>query len=274
VNTRALRCWIGGLAVLGPGLPGWAASEAILAGAAPWTPSDCNLPPPSMLPPTERRRTSLAVRLALAAAAEAAAGEDRAALETVFASSNGDGAVVGAILENLADPAGAISPTQFHNSVHNAAAGYWSIGVGSTSPSISVGGHDDTVAAGLLQAVAAVSARRRRTLFCAYDAPLPPPLAAARHTTVPFAAAMVLLPEADPAAPAAARAKLDLRFRPGAPPAAAAADTPPDPLDALAAENPAARALPLLRALAARRPVSLRLPLLGDAALEMELAPC
>jgi hypothetical protein len=99
------------------------------------------------------------------------------------------------------------------------------------------------------------------------------PLAAARRTTVPFAAAMVLLPEADAAAPAAARARLDLRFRPGAPPAAAA-DPPPDPLDALAAENPAARALPLLRALAARRPVSLRLPLLGDAALEMELAPC
>ena len=36
---------------------------------------------------------------------------DAAALETVFASSNGDGAVVGAILETLSDPAGAISPT-------------------------------------------------------------------------------------------------------------------------------------------------------------------
>ncbi len=266
---RTVRCWVGGLAVLGPGLPGWKASEAALAGAAPWAPAEVSVPPPAMLAPTERRRASLAVRLALAAAAEAAAGEeDAAALETVFASSNGDGAVIGAILEELTDPAGAISPTQFHNSVHNAAAGYWGIGVGSTRPSVSVGGHDDTVAAGLLQAAAAASARRRRVLFCAYDAPLPPPLAAVRHTTVPFASAMVLLPEPDAAS---ARASLDLRFRPGPPPPAAPAA---DPLDALAAENPAARALPLLRALAARRPAALRLPLLGDASLEIELAPC
>jgi len=256
--------------VLGPGLPGWAASEAVLAGAAPWMPADCAVPPPAMLPPTERRRASLAVRLALAAAAEAAAGEaDAAALDTVFASSNGDGAVVGAILETLSRPDGAISPTQFHNSVHNAAAGYWGIGVGSASPSISVGGHDDAVAAGLLQAAAAVSARRRRVLFCAYDAPLPPPLAAVRRTTVPFAAAMVLLPEPG----ASARAALDLRYRGGEPPLAPAAASA-DPLDALAAENPAARLLPLLRALAARRPAALRLPLLGDAVLEIGLAPC
>ena len=45
-----MRCWIGGLAVLGPGLPGWAASEAVLAGAAPWEPADCAVPPPAMLP--------------------------------------------------------------------------------------------------------------------------------------------------------------------------------------------------------------------------------
>jgi Beta-ketoacyl synthase, N-terminal domain len=269
VNSPALRCWVGGVAVLGPGLAGWKASEAMLAGVAPWTPAELALPPPTMLPATERRRTSLAVRLALAAAAEAASSEaNAAALETVFASSNGDGAVVSAILETLTDPAGAISPTQFHNSVHNAAAGYWGIGVGSTSPSISIGGHDDTVAAGLLQAAAAVATRRCRALFCAYDAPLPPPLDAVRRTTIPFAAALVLLP--DPVA--SAQAALTLHFRPDAPPGDDAA--PADPLDALAAENPAARALPLLRALAARRTAALRLPLLGDASLEIELAPC
>jgi hypothetical protein len=269
VSFPALRCWVGGVAVLGPGLPGWKASEAILAGEAPWTPAEVAVPPPAMLAPTERRRTSLAVRLALAASAEATAGEeDAAALETVFASSNGDGAVVGAILETLTDPAGAISPTQFHNSVHNAAAGYWGIGVGSTSPSISIGGHDGTAAAGLMQAAAAAATRRRRVLLCAYDAPLPPPLGAVRRTTVPFAAAFVLQPERD----GSARAVLALRFRPDAPPPDGA--VPADPLDALATENPAARALPLLRALAARRAAAMRLPLLGDASLEIELAPC
>lgn len=265
-----MRCWVGGVAVLGPGLPGWAASEAALAGTAPWAAAEVVVPPPAMLPATERRRTSPAVRLALAVAAEAAGEEDAAALETVFASSNGDGAVVGAILETLTDPAGAISPTQFHNSVHNAAAGYWGIGTGSTSPSVSVGGHDNTVAAGLLQAAAAVSTRRRRVLFCAYDAPLPPPLAAVRRTTVPFAAAMVLLPGPDPAA----RATLELRFASGGPHPDGTGPPAADPLDALEAENPAARALPLLRALAARRPpVTLRLPMFGDSCLEIEVSP-
>ena len=47
-------------------------------------------------------------------------------------------------------PNGTISPTQFHNSVHNAAAGYWHIAAGSAAPSLSVGGHDGAFAAGLL----------------------------------------------------------------------------------------------------------------------------
>jgi Beta-ketoacyl synthase, N-terminal domain len=264
-----VKCGIAGVGLLGPGLPGWTASRAVLAGEASWEPGPVALPPPALLPPTERRRTSAAVRLALAVAAEAAADSGRApeTLETVFASSNGDGAVVGSILEALSTPGGAISPTQFHNSVHNAAAGYWGIGMGSHRPSVSIGGHDDVVAAGLLQAVAAVVAGRRSLLLCAYDAPLPPPLAAARNTTMPFATALVLRPE--PGGPA--RAMLDLRYvaEPAAP-----APPPDEPLDALAAENPAARALPLLRALAARRPARLVLPMLGDAHLELALAPC
>ncbi|MBC9179861.1 3-oxoacyl-ACP synthase, partial [Roseomonas ludipueritiae] len=31
-----LRCHIGGPALLGPGLPGWAEAEPILAGRVPW----------------------------------------------------------------------------------------------------------------------------------------------------------------------------------------------------------------------------------------------
>src|SRR5919202_2892129 len=99
-----LRCWIGGVSVIGPGLPGWAASEKVLAGAAPWTRADVAVPPPALLPPTERRRASPAVRLALAVAAQVAEDElDRAALDTVFASGNGDGVIVGGILEALHD---------------------------------------------------------------------------------------------------------------------------------------------------------------------------
>lgn len=263
-----MNCWIAGVAVLGAGLPGWAASEAALAGIVPWSACEVVPPPPALLPPTERRRTSPAVRLALAVAAEATAGiGDRAALETVFASSNGDGAVVGGILEALHDPAGvALSPTQFHNSVHNSAAGYWHISVGSTAPSVSLGGHDGSFAAGLLAAVMAVAARGASVLLCAYDLPLPVPLAAVRPTGPGFAAALVLRPERD----AGTLAGITLRHVAAPTPAA----PPGDALDALAEGNPAARALPLLRALAARRAARIALPLAADAHLLLDLAPC
>lgn len=263
-----MNCWIAGVAVLGAGLPGWAASEAALAGTAPWCAGEVVPPPPALLPPTERRRTSPAVRLALAVAAEATAEvADRAALETVFASSNGDGAVVGGILEALHDPSGvALSPTQFHNSVHNSAAGYWHIAVGSTAPSVSLGGHDGSFAAGLLTAAMAVATRGAAVLLCAYDLPLPAPLAAVRPTGPGFAAALVLRPRPE----LGARAGLSLRHVDAPAPALPTGDA----LDALAAGNPAAHALPLLRALAARRAARVALPMTGDSHLAAELAPC
>ena len=266
---RALSVWVSGVSVLGPGLPGWTAAEPILAGAAPWVQADFVPPPPSLLPPTERRRTSLAVRLALAAAYDAvqASGLPPEELAPVFASSNGDGAVIGAILDALQPREVAISPTQFHNSVHNAAAGYWAIAVGSNRSSVSLGGHDRVFATGLMQAAAQVVAARVPVLYCAYDAPLPPPLAAKRRTDVAFAAALVLMP----AQGAAARARLDLAF------AAEAASGDPEVagmLGALQAMNPAARALPLLMALAARREARFLFPLDVESRLELGVVPC
>lgn len=255
---------MGGLSVWGPGLSGWAASEPVLAGLAPWSFAEAAAPPPALLAPTERRRAGATVRFALAAAQEATEGEDRAALETVFASANGDGAVIGAMMAAMQDPNGAISPTQFHNSVHNAAAGYWHIAAGSTAPSLSVGGHDGAFAAGLLAAMTSVATGGRPILLCAYDTPMPPPFDAVRRTDFPFATALVLRPEA-----AGARAELELAYRRGAAPPPCA-----EGLDALAEGNAAARALPLLRALAGRRAATLRLPYLDDAHLELRVVPC
>jgi len=270
IVPAAVRCGIGGLGLLGPGLPGWATSEPVLAGAAPWQEAPPTVPTPAMLAPAERRRASLVVRLALAATAEAIAesGFTPEMLDTVFASSNGDGAVVGAILDALATPGGDVSPTLFHNSVHNAAAGYWGIGAGSMRPSVSLGCHDDTFPLGLLQAATEVAAWGRPVLFCAYDAPLNAPLDACRPTAVPFAVAMLLLPEGEPGA----RATLALRHLPEEP---AAEACPRSGLRAaLEAANPAARALPLLEALAARQPARLAWALLDGMGLEAELAPC
>ena len=261
-----MKAFVTALSVFGPGLPGWDASEPMLAGSMPWVMAEALPPAPAILAAGDRRRAGATVRFALAAAtASTAAAPDRAALETFFTSGNGDGAVVGSILDALHATDGAVSPTLFHNSVHNAAAGYWHIAVGSTMPSLSLGGHDGAFAAGLLAAMGAVATRGRPVLLVAYDTPLPPPLDAVRPTAFPFATGCILAPS-----PEGARAGLALRYL--AEPAPA--EAPAEGLDALAGGNPAARALPLLRALAARREALVRLPLLEDAHLEIQVTPC
>jgi hypothetical protein len=103
----------------------------------------------------------------------------------------------------------------------------------------------------------------RAVLFVAHDVPLPPPLDALRHTTEPFAVALVLVP-------GAGRHGV-LRITPRA--GAVAPGAMPSDLRALHDSNPVARALPLLAALAVGAPAALDLPMLEDARLALEVAP-
>ncbi|MBC7800564.1 MAG: 3-oxoacyl-ACP synthase, partial [Gemmatimonadaceae bacterium] len=52
-----LQAGVIGVSVWGPGLEGWDASRAILAGAAPYEDRPSPPPAPSILASTERRRT-------------------------------------------------------------------------------------------------------------------------------------------------------------------------------------------------------------------------
>ena len=241
---------IRGVSLWGPGLEGWAASEAVLAGRAPHAPRESPPPAPALLPPNERRRTGAVVRLALNVAeqAVAASGLDAATLRCVFGSANGDGPIVGSILDALTQAAPdrerIVSPTQFHNSVHNAAAGYWSIATHNPLPATCLGCHDSTWAAALLLAMLEVDAGAP-VLLCVYDHPMPEAYAQARPVLAPFGMGLVLAP---PAGQGVARLTVshstdgvqgETRLR--------------DPgLAALAAGNPAARSLRLLELLALR----------------------
>ena len=85
-----------------------------------------------------------------------------------------------------------MSPTQFHNSVHNAPGGYWSIALATRAPSTSLCAVEASFAAGLLEACAQAVAERRDVLLIAYDVPYPEPLASLWTVAEPFAVAMVL----------------------------------------------------------------------------------
>lgn len=251
---------IAGVGLLGPGLPGWAASRAILAGAAPWQPGEVVLPAPALLPATERRRAGPVIRLALAVAGEAAAasGLPPASLRPVFGSGNGDSITVAAILDALCRPDGFVSPTQFHNSVHNAAAGYWSIGAGSSQPATCVGCHDWTFAGALMKAVAECAVERAPVLLCLYDVPMPAPLDAKRPMGSVFGAAFVLTPNGD-------GPRIEVEWRSVPLPALSREGRESETASevrSLEAGNPAARSVALLEVLAHGLGGSFDLPLL------------
>jgi hypothetical protein len=258
-----MHAHVAGVAVRGPGLDGWEASRPILTGAHAWAARDVVLPPPTILGATERRRAGPVIRLALALAHEAALASpfDPASLRSVFASGNGDGVTVGGVLDTLTRPDGFVSPTQFHNSVHNAAAGYWSIGTGSARPANCLGGYDWSFASGLLKALAECQTEQEPVLLCVYDVPFPAPLDRARPTAGSFGMALVLTPDG-PGPRLAAR--WDAASVPDAEPLLPA-------LRALAAGNPAARAIRLLEALARGLPDAFPVALLdGHMAVEVQ----
>ena len=265
-----IRAAILGVGLHGPGMAGWAAGRAVLTGAEPWEDTEAALPPPALLAPTERRRAGAAVRLALAVAEEASAASGLAAgaIPGVFATSNGDGAVLGALLETLASAAPQVSPTQFHNSVHNAGGGYWTIATSSRVPVTCLSCFDWTFAAGLLKAAAGVAVTAAPVLLCVYDLPMPELLAGVRPTRSSFGVGLVLAPPGTEGA----LAELGVAYRAAPPDAGVGAPRLPV-LAALAARNPAARALPLLEALA-RAEADRGALAWDDGRLDWELRPC
>jgi len=264
---KSLAVAIDTVALLGPGLNGWEEAREVLAGARPYARAATAVPAPALLPANERRRSGLAVRIALATGAAAldACGRDPARLPTVFASSSADGDTCHAICEQLAGTDRLISPTRFHNSVHNAPAGYWSIATRSMAPSTSLCAYDGSFSAGLLEACALAHSGGEAVLLIAYDAPYPEPLRAARPVPDAFGAALLLAPE--PSDASLARIEVSADGRPPEP----MADTG---LEALRASIPTARALPLLARLARREAGEARLAYLEALSVAVKVIPC
>jgi hypothetical protein len=245
--------YVEAIGLVAPGLPGWQHSLATLSGAAPYVAQELAPYQPALLPPNERRRATQVVRLAFRVSEDALAGTDlpASALATVFASSDGDTDVMHRINHALAQPARMLSPTDFHNSVHNAAAGYWSIAVGSRLPSTSLAAHDASFASALTEAAALTLGDELDTLLTVYDMRMPVPLAAKRPIAEPFGVALVLTPRRT------VRSVAALRLEETQQPETTLADAA---LERLRQTNPAARALPLLQLLARRSAGTAHLP--------------
>lgn len=262
-----LEAWIDGVGLLEPGLSNWPAAQAVLAGTEAYVAQPLVVPAPLALPPAERRRVGVSVKVALAVAQEAVAGAqtDAKQLHSVFASSGADGDNCDAICQVLASDDRHISPTRFHNSVHNAPAGYWGIASGAMTPASVVCAYDASFGAGLLEAMTQVVSDGAGVLLVAYEAPYPEPLQAKRPHPSAFGLALALMPQRGPQS--LARIRIDL--------VEAVADTLANAeLEALRRQIPCARGLPLLQALAGGGSARVLLEYLTLLVLAVEVEPC
>jgi hypothetical protein len=246
---------LAGQAVLGPGLPDWACARAVLSGAAQYEAASVPEPAPELLPANERRRASAPARWALTVGQHALGARlaEASEIATVFSSCGGDGVITHQICEVLASAGRAVSPTAFHNSVHNAPAGYWSIATRSKAPSTSLCGHGGSFGAGLVEAATQVLVEGRSVLLVAYDLPYPAPMHALWPIRHPFAAALLL----GPAGGKGIALRVELKS------GAAALSWPPALPRELAA-NPAAHALALLDGPACGKKQRVDIPLAGE----------
>jgi hypothetical protein len=241
-----LTVYVEGIGLRGPGLESWSEAAAVLSGRTAYMPAPFVTPSIDLLPPAERRRVGDTVKLALcvAQAAVKETGRDAASLATVFTSSGGDGETIHNILETLTTETRELSPTRFHNSVHNAPSGYWALAMECREPSTTICAHDWSFGAGLLEAAAQAVADARAVAVIAYDNKYPEPLNAARPIHGGFGLALVLAPEQTPAAAARLDISVCTEMK------AESAMTGEDELERLRLGNPAARSLPLLAAIA------------------------
>lgn len=239
-----IRVAVGGIGVAAPGLPDWNALLSALGGQD----LDTELQPhaSSLLSARERRRCPETVRLSFSAAEQACDMADTppAGIEAVFCSGMGDLQITDYMCRTLAESPELLSPTRFHNSVHNAAAGYWSIGAGVRLDVTAVSGWRDSAQAGLLEAVSRVHAGNRPVLLVVYDSAGVGPMQDVWTARRPFSSALLLAPEATPGALACLELTLHRCAEGDRGPCL------PSGLAGIVADNPAARMLPVLALLA------------------------
>jgi len=274
-----MRVGICGIGIWARGMRHWDEFCALVMTGDDSTRPAWQPPAPAAIPARERRRSPLMVKLAVEVAhqacdraADGIDGFDRQAVATVFSSSIGDTEITDYMCRTLATEAKVLSPTRFHNSVHNAPAGYWSISAGNRAPSNSIACSRESFPLALLEAGTISVAEARPVLLVVSDICVPAPLGEVYPIGEPFGAALLL------DASAAGEQVQDDEARGGAAwevsvePGAARTAWPEvrhPLLRAISECNPAARCLALLESVATGSQRTLQWPLNDAACLQM-----
>jgi len=166
-----IRAYVRGLGFWSPGF----------ASPADWCRGELDpsieVPDVALLSGPLRRRSTRLTRMAIEVFHQATtgAGCDASAVRSVWATSNGEHETAIRILGMMRRGEGKLSPTHFHNSVHNTASGYASIAAGNCAPSTTLTGGRELVASAFLEAMCHLGTSHDDVVIVFADEPLLPP---------------------------------------------------------------------------------------------------
>jgi hypothetical protein len=229
---------------------------------------------PELIPPRERRRAPQSVKLAVEVLDQACtnAGMNPSDAAVVFSSGLGDMDITDYMCRILNSSPRLVSPTKFHNSVHNATTGYWSIASHSHAPTNAISAHGYTAPMAFLEAACQAAEDDMPVLLVTQEMAAPDALRVTCPAEAPFSMATLLSP---PGACDKILARLSFSVTPGsATPPALAGD-----LAKLLSSNFGAVMLPMAAAIAAEdfsktsQPVNFEFPLSEASCLSVVLTP-
>ncbi len=170
MSESKLSCKVLGIGAWGPGFTHWEKLAELLVTDHPFEP-EFTKPAPVIIPANERRRAPLLVKLAVETSWQAVKENADAAanIACVFGSGLGDTDVTDYLCKALTTELKQLSPTKFHNSVHNTAAGYWTISTHCMKSANSIAAYQDTVGVVLMEAISQCALQQQPILISLYD---------------------------------------------------------------------------------------------------------
>lgn len=265
-----LIMYIQSIGVAGSGFSNWEQAKSILNNEQSISLEQAEKYKITILKPNEARRTSTTIKIALQSAEESLsqASFEADQLFSIFVSSDGDPNILQSICQELSTEDKFVSPTQFHNSVHNAPAGYWSIGQQSMRGINSIACGDCSVSGALIEAASLLKTGGNAVLVVCFDVKSPAPLNTARSIKYSLASSMILTRSET----AESLFSIDFDLKP--------VEKGPvtqmtDPLlERLRTDSPAFRGLPLLKSLSSLNSDEIILAYSDSSSLHLGLTSC
>lgn len=256
--NKPYRCKLIGVGAWGPGFNNWPELKNRLTNQLQNLDEEliASPPKPEIIPANERRRSPLAVRAAVEVSWQALqqSGLNSADVACVFGSGLGDTEITDYMCRVLTTSEKQLSPTKFHNSVHNAAAGYWTISSGCMKSANSIAAYQHTTGTCVLEAMIQCVQHNEPVLITLFDIAAQQTWQQIFPCEQSFAASLLVCPEDYPVENCLAA----LCFSPDKNSIDDIAGMPAF-LQSLYQQNPAAKILPLLKLLADKGSASLSL---------------